>query len=129
MLREPCVEVRSVDPVLLIEQVIDQAVDLDVIRDIVRRVQIDFRIAGEWLIEIGIVAVKELAARGDQIGAKRPARCELVVKSRFEPVPWHAGKTIARTLVAPSACAFARSASILAESKLDHIFDQPAVDG
>ncbi len=80
------IEIRSVDTVLLVEQVFDQPVDLDVISDVVRRVQIDLRIATERLVDVRLITIEDLVARCDQVCAENPFWCEFIIESRFEAV-------------------------------------------
>ena len=55
-----------------IEQVVDQAVDLHVLGDVVGRAEVDLGIAGKRRIVVAFVAEEDLVAGGDDVGAEPP---------------------------------------------------------
>ncbi len=66
------VEVVSEGSKARIEEIVDQAIDLHMLGEVVGAVQIDLGVAGERRVEVGLVAVEELAAGGDEVGAEFP---------------------------------------------------------
>ena len=52
-------------PYSWVGQVLDQAVDLDMVGDVVRRVQVDLVVARERLVIVALVAVEDLVAGGN----------------------------------------------------------------
>ncbi len=78
------VEEGAIETISPIEGVLDQAVELNVLADVVGGRKIDARVAGELRVVVGFVAEKELARRSDEIGADLPLRRQPVLNACFE---------------------------------------------
>ena len=74
----------------------DEAVDLDVLGDVVGRVDVDDRVAGERLVVVGLVAEEDLVAGRNEVGAELPLRRQPVVEAGLEAVARHARQARAR---------------------------------
>jgi hypothetical protein len=78
-----------------IEQVVYDAVDLPLLGELVRAMQVREPIVGELRVLVGVVANKPLATGPDDVGAEFKLRCDPVVDATFDLVPRYAGNLIA----------------------------------
>ena len=69
---------------MLIEQVLHQAEDLEILRDLVRAVQVDHLVGRHLRILVARVGDQVLAADDVEIGADRPAVGDLILGAGLE---------------------------------------------
>src|SRR5262245_7173980 len=78
------VKVGAVGRIMLVEEVVDNAVDLHVFRQVVGRVHVDDGVARQPRVEIGFVAEEYLIAGGEEVGTSSPFGGDPIVDSRLE---------------------------------------------
>ena len=62
-----CIEVAAEGAEVIVEEIVDQAIDLDVIRHVIRCVKIDLCVTRKRLVQVRFVSKEHLIACGDQI--------------------------------------------------------------
>src|SRR5262249_32181431 len=77
-----------------IEQVVDEAVDLDILGELIRAMQIRDPVVGELRVLVGVVANKPLATDPDDVGAEFQLRRNPIVDATFDLVPRYAGNLL-----------------------------------
>src|SRR5262245_42352875 len=78
-----------------IEQVVYDPVDLPLLGELVRAVQVRDPVVGELGVLVGVVANKPLAADPDDVGAEFQLRRNPIVGATFDLVPRYAGNLLA----------------------------------
>src|SRR5262249_47269232 len=78
-----------------VEQVVYEPVDLPLLGELVRAVQVRDPVVGELRVLVGVVANKPLATDPDDVGAEFQLRRDPVVDATFDLVPRYAGNLIA----------------------------------
>src|SRR5262245_34807173 len=78
-----------------IEQVVYDAVDLPLLGELIRAVQVRDPVVRELRVLVGVVANKPLATDPDDVGAEFQLRREPVVDATFDLVPRYAGNLLA----------------------------------
>src|ERR1700746_4079562 len=89
------IEEGAVSRELAIEQVVYEPVDLHLLRDLVRAVQVRDPVVRELRILVGVVANKPLATHPNDVGAEVQLRREPVVDPTFDLMLWYAGDLVA----------------------------------
>ena len=87
-----------------IEQVVYEPVDLHLLGELVRAVQVRDPIVRELGVLVGVVANKPLAADPNDVGAELQLRREPVVDPTFDLMLWYAGDLLARRYEDISIC-------------------------
>src|SRR6516165_4932539 len=80
---------------LAIEQIVYEPVDLQLLRELIRAVQVRDPVIGELRVLVGVIANKPLATDPNDIGAELQPRRKPVVDATFDLVPRYAGNLIA----------------------------------
>src|SRR5260370_3957430 len=80
---------------LAIEQVVYEPVDLQLLRELVRAVQVRDPVVGELRVLVGVIANKPFANDPDDVGAEFQLRRDPVVDATFDLVPRYAGNLLA----------------------------------
>ena len=88
-------EETTKSPVVRVEQVVHEAIELDVVVDVVRRVDVDLGVAAELRVLVGFIALEELTADGDEIGTKLPLPRQTVIETGLEGLGGYARKVVA----------------------------------
>src|SRR5215471_7875131 len=78
-----------------IEQVVDEAVDLHLLGELIRAMQVRDPVVGELGVLVGVIANKPLATDPDDVGAEFQLRRDPVVDATFDLVPRYAGNLLA----------------------------------
>src|SRR6516162_4262639 len=78
-----------------IEQVVYEPVNLQLLRELVRAVQVRDPVVGELGVLVGVVANKPLATDPDDVGAEFQFRRDPVIDATFDLVPRYAGNPLA----------------------------------
>src|SRR5215472_14559077 len=78
-----------------IEQVVYDPVDLQLLGELVRAVQVRDPVVGELRVLVGVVANKPLATDPDDVGAEFQLRRNQIVDTTFDLVPRYAGNLLA----------------------------------
>src|SRR5215510_5942658 len=77
-----------------IEQIVDEAVDLHLLGELIRTMQVRDPVVGELRVLVGVVANKPLATDPDDIGAEFQLRRNPIVEATFDLVPRYAGNLL-----------------------------------
>src|SRR6516162_4420344 len=77
-----------------IEQVVYEAVDLHLLGELIRAMQVRDPVVGELGVLVGVIANKPLATDPDDVGAELQLRREPVVDATFDLVPRYAGNLL-----------------------------------
>src|SRR6516162_9465316 len=80
---------------LAIEQIVYEPVDLQLLRELVRAVQVRDPIVGELGVLVGVIANKPLATDPDDVGAEFQLRRNPIGDATFALVPRNAGDLLA----------------------------------
>jgi len=80
---------------LAIEQVVYEPVDLQLLRELVRAVQVRDPVVRELGVLVSVVANKPLATDPNDVGAELELRREPVVDPTFDLMLWYAGDLVA----------------------------------
>src|SRR6516162_2851783 len=78
-----------------IEQVVYEPVDLQLLGELVRAVQVRDPVVGEFGVLVGVVANKPLATDPDDVGAEFQLRRDPVIDATFDLMPRYAGDLVA----------------------------------
>src|SRR5215831_12083093 len=77
-----------------IEQVVDEAVDLQLLGELIRAMQVRDPVVGELRVLVGVVANKPLATDPDDVGAEFQLRRNPIVDATFDRVTRYAGNLL-----------------------------------
>src|SRR6516225_6024882 len=78
-----------------IEQVVYEAVDLHLLGELIRAMQVRDPVVGELGVLVGVIANKPLATDPDDVGAEFQLRRDPVIDATFDLVPRYAGNLFA----------------------------------
>src|SRR5947207_2896494 len=78
-----------------IEQIVDEAIDLDLLGELIGAVQVRDPVVGELRVLVGVIANKPLATDPDDVGADLQLRRKTIIDTALNLVPRYAGNLLA----------------------------------
>jgi hypothetical protein len=91
----PSIEESADSREFAIEQIVDEAVDLDLLGELIGPVQIRDPVVGELRVLVGVIANKPLATDPDDVGAELQLRRKPIIDAALNLVPRYAGNLLA----------------------------------
>ena len=82
----PRVEIHAARPVVRVKEIVDEAIDLEMVGDVIGSVDVDFGVAADRFVLVGIIANEELIADGNEICAELPFRGQSIIETGLEPI-------------------------------------------
>ena len=82
-------------PVMRVEEIIHETIDLDVVVDVIGCVDVDLGVPAKLFVQVGLVALEVLTGHGNEIGTKLPLLGQPIVKTGLEGVGGDARKVVA----------------------------------